>query len=84
VLPLLFPDTEMSLEPFFRYEYYDTQYQVPSGFTSDDSQEIEVHTVGFSFKPIPQVVIKADYRSQDAKGGAEAPDEFNIGMGFVF
>jgi hypothetical protein len=84
VLPLVFPDTEMSLEPFFRYEYYDTQYEVPSGFAGNDARAIEIHTVGFSFEPIPQVVIKADYRSRGAEGGDKLPDEFNLGMGFVF
>ncbi len=84
VLPLLFPDTEMSLQPFFRYEYLDTQGEAPSGFAGSAARAVESHTVGFSFEPIPQVVIKADYRSRDAKGGATAPDEFNLGMGFVF
>ena len=57
----------MSLAPFFRYEYLDTQHDVPSGFTGDDSQELEIYTVGLSFKPIPQVVLKVDYRSRDAR-----------------
>ncbi len=84
VLPLLFRDTEMSLEPFFRYEYLDTQHGVPSGFAANPNREIEIHTVGVSFKPIPQVVLKADYRSRDAKGGARLSDEFNLGMGLAF
>ena len=39
--------------------------------------------VGVSFKPIPNVVIKSDYRNLDSKGG-DLPDEFNLGIGFVF
>ncbi len=84
VLPLAFPDTEMSLEPFFRYEYLDTQHDIPSGFAGNQAREIEIHTVGISFKPIPQVVLKADYRSRDSKGGARLSDEFNLGIGLAF
>ena len=83
VLPQLFPDTEKSFEPFFRYEYYDTQRNLPSGFSKNESKEIEIYTFGVSFKPIPNVVIKADYRNRKAKSG-ELPDEFNMGVGFVF
>ena len=83
LMPLLFPDSEKTLEPFFRYSYYDTQRDVPSGFSSDKSKEIEVYTVGVSFQPIPRVVIKADYRNRVAKSSG-LPDEFNLGVGFVF
>jgi hypothetical protein len=42
VLPWLFPETERTLEPYFRFEYLDTQYKVPSGFTAD-SAEMRYH-----------------------------------------
>ena len=83
VLPLLWPDTEMSLEPFYRYEYLDTQRDVSEGLTTDQTEEWQLHTAGVSFKPIPNVVIKADYRNRDRRGG-ELSDEFNLGMGLVF
>jgi hypothetical protein len=83
LMPLLFPGSEKTLEPFFRYSYYDTQRDVPSSFSSDKSKEIEVYTVGISFQPISRVVIKADYRNRIAKSGG-LPDEFNLGIGFVF
>jgi hypothetical protein len=38
---------------------------------------------GLSFKPIPNVVIKLDYRNLEASAGQIA-DEFNIGFGFIF
>jgi hypothetical protein len=83
LMPLLFPGSERTLEPFFRYSYYDTQRDVPSGFSSDKRKEIEIYTVGLSFQPISRVVIKADYRNRIAKSGG-LPDEFNLGVGFVF
>ena len=83
ILPLLFAGTDMSLSPFVRFERLDTQADVPSGFTPDRSRDIRVINAGLSFKPIPNVVIKLDYRNLDAKVGQIA-DEFNIGFGFIF
>ncbi|MFN3477692.1 MAG: hypothetical protein ACK4Z6_09130, partial [Candidatus Methylomirabilales bacterium] len=83
VLPLLFPGTQMSLSPFFRYEALDTQADVPSGLTPDKSRDIRVINVGFSFKPIPNVVVKFDYRNLDAEVGKIA-DEVTVGFGFIF
>lgn len=83
ILPLLFPGTDMSLSPFFRFERLDTQADVPSGFTPDRTRDIRVFNVGLSYKPIPNVVIKLDYRNLEPKSGTIA-DEFNIGFGFIF
>jgi hypothetical protein len=83
VLRVLYPETDMELEPFFRVEWLNTQMDMPVGFSPDKSQRLMVYTAGFSFKPIPNVVIKADYRNQDPEAG-QAPDEFNLGVGFAF
>jgi hypothetical protein len=83
ILPLLFPGTERSLAPFYRFEWYDTQWNMPSGYSADRSQEIMVHTVGLQFEPIPNVVLKADYRNRSAKRG-QIPDEVNLGFGLSF
>ena len=77
------PDSEVSLEPFYRYEWVDTQRGVPSGFAKDSTQRNTFHTVGFSLKPIPNVVLKADYRNRDNRGGSQS-DEVNLGFGLVF
>ncbi len=83
VLQWLMPDTERSLSPYFRFEYLDTQYKVPSGFTADKAQEMQFYTAGIQFKPIPNVVVKADVRNGVASAGS-APDEFNLGFGLAF
>jgi hypothetical protein len=83
VLPLLFPGTERFLAPFYRFEWYDTQWNMPSGFNADRTKEIMVHTVGVQFEPIPNVVLKLDYRNRSAKQG-QIPDEFNMGFGYTF
>jgi hypothetical protein len=83
ILPLFCEPGEMSLQPFFRAEYYDTQRDMPSGFSADKSKEMVILTAGISFKPMTNVVIKADYRNRRATSG-QVPDEFNMGVGFAF
>ena len=87
LLPLLFPGTKQSLSPFVRYEWLNTQADLPSGVTRaqqrDVARDTRVTNVGLSYKPIPNVVIKLDYRNLDPDRGKIA-DEFNVGFGFVF
>jgi len=83
VLPLIFPGTDRFLAPFYRFEWYDTQWNMPSGFGADRSQQIMVNTVGLQYEPIPNVVLKADYRNRRAAEGS-LPDEFNLGFGYTF
>ena len=83
VLPLLIPDTLQYLAPFFRYEQMDTIASAPTGFADDFSQDRKIYQFGLQYKPIPNVVIKADYRNFTAKKG-DLPDDFNLGFGFIF
>lgn len=83
VLQWILPESDATLEPFFRFEYLDTQWKVPSGFTPDNANEQQVYTVGLQYKPIPNVVLKADYRNMTANAGS-APDEINLGIGLAF
>ncbi len=83
VLQWLLPESQATLEPFFRYEFVDTQNDVPSGFERDRSQIVNTYTAGLHFKPIPNVVVKLDYRNRSARAGALG-DEVNAGIGVVF
>ena len=83
VLPLMFRDTPQYLAPFVRYEKLNTIAKAPTGYVSDPTKDQQVFQVGLSYKPIPQVVIKADYRNFVAKQGT-LPDDFNLGFGFIF
>ena len=56
---------------------------MPAGFDADGLFNVFSHTLGFSFEPIPNVVIKADYRNRSSAHG-EIPDELNMGVGFAF
>jgi len=84
VLPHVFPGTTQALAPFFRYEIFDTQDRVPSGFDRVPGRDPMVYTVGFSYKPHPQVVLKLDYRNFQNGSRNAIADELNIGAGFIF
>ena len=83
VLPHFRPETGQSLSPFVRYERYDTQARVPAGFVADGTNDITAVTAGLTYKPIPQVAIKADYRNLNPRTGRVA-DEFNLGIAYAF
>jgi hypothetical protein len=89
ILPHIFTDTTHYLAPFFRYERMDTLSKVSTeaivatGYRDDLSKDLEIYQIGVNYKPIPNVVIKADYRNFKQKAGI-APDDFNLGVGFIF
>ncbi|HEY8157451.1 MAG TPA: hypothetical protein VIF10_01995 [Methylobacter sp.] len=83
ILPLLWKDTTQYLAPFFRYERLNTVAKAPTGFANDPTKDWQIYQVGLQYKPIPNVVLKADYRNYTAKQG-QLPDDFNLGFGFIF
>jgi opacity protein-like surface antigen len=83
ILPLLLPRTTQYLAPFFRYEQLDSIASTPEEFLDDASKDRRIYQFGLQYKPIPNVVIKADYRNFNAKIGS-LPDDFNLGFGFIF
>ena len=83
ILPVMNPSSRMSLAPFLRYERYNTQENVPAGYTPDEKRNRTVVSVGVNFCPHPNVVFKVDYRNFDSEGG-DLPDDLNIGVGFAF
>ncbi|HTO51785.1 MAG TPA: hypothetical protein VMR50_00245 [Myxococcota bacterium] len=83
VMPLFKPGSEMTLEPFFRWEYLDTQNNVASGFVADRMFKQRVYVPGIQFKPIPNVVLKLDYRNVDDFAG-KVGDQVDFGFGLVF
>jgi len=71
------------LAPFVRFEAYDTHHRVPAGFRRDPAQNQRVWTLGLTFKPIPAVVIKADFQDR-WNGAGTARNQWNLGVGFNF
>ena len=84
VWPLLFGESnERALEPFVRLEYLDTQHDVAAAFVEDRNLAFSVLSTGLSYYPHPNVVLKAEYRNQNARAG-ERPDEIALGLGFAY
>ncbi len=84
ILPLVAEGTRMSLEPYFRFESYDTQRDVSDLlYTRDKTKDIDLYVAGLQFKPIPEVVFKVDFRHFDPADGDRA-DEVQALVGYVF
>ena len=79
----LFPHGERSLVPFARYERTNTQAAVPRGFDANPANDQRSWTLGLNYKPIPQVVLKADYQSCDDRAGT-GTDRVNLALGWIF
>ena len=72
-----------SLVPFARWERFDTQDAVPAGFAADPANDVRLWTFGLQYRPIPQIVVKADY--QDARNRARTGvDQWNLALGWLF
>ena len=58
--------------------------EVAEGITADPLTDQRIFQVGLQYKPMSQVVIKADYRNFSTPSGVALPDDFNLGFGFIF
>ncbi len=83
IASFVIPNSEQYLAPWVRYSKYDTQFDVPSGFSPDQTNDRNAWEACISYKPTANVVLKLDYRNQDARDG-DQPDEVRVGAGFVF
>jgi len=79
VLGLLGAGGGQSLSPYVRYEAFDTQAEVPSGFAADPANDEEILTVGLNWSPRSNLVFKLEYQDYD-----QAEDGVNLAMGFSF
>ncbi len=76
-------NTNVAVTPYVRYEDVDTQHRVPTGFVRDLSRDGQFRTLGVEVKPIPNVVLKADYQwiSNAANTGR---NQVNVNLGYSF
>lgn len=75
--------TEHQLIPYVRYERLNTQAEVPTGFAANAANAREILLLGTAWRPIPNVIVKADYEinQNDANAGV---NQFNIALGYLF
>ncbi|HEY3270583.1 MAG TPA: porin [Geothrix sp.] len=74
---------KQALIPFVRYERLNSQQRVVDGVTPDLANDVTVKTYGVSYKPIPNVAVKADW-NQIENRARTGRSQFNVGMGFYF
>jgi hypothetical protein len=77
------PPGPWSVAPFVRYERLDPQQRVPSGYEKDPSLDQTIVTAGLDVKPLPNVVLKADYQWWHDKA-ASGTNAFHLAVGFLF
>lgn len=71
------------LLPFARAEHYDTQAGVPEGYEANPERRVSEYSFGLSYRPISQVVFKADMQLRDRQFGDDE-QEFNVGVGVMY
>jgi hypothetical protein len=86
IMPRMWPETEQSLEPFFRYERLNTQSRMQSAtFARTLKYDRHLYTVGLQYQPISQLVFKLDYRwITQQSNGASLAKQVEFGAGYVF
>lgn len=71
------------LIPYVRYEQVDTQREVASGFTADPANDLTVTSLGFAWKPVPQVVAKLGYQIH-SNAASTGVNQLNVQLGWLF
>jgi cell division protein FtsB len=74
---------QRALIPYLRWETLNTQDEVPAGFSANPDTDIRSFTLGLEYKPIEQVVVKADYQDVHNRARTGA-DRFTLLLGYVF
>ncbi len=75
--------TNHQLRPVVRFEQVNTQSRVPSGFSADPANDLDVLTFGAVWKPITNLIFKADYQVR-SNGARTESDQLNLAVGYVF
>jgi outer membrane murein-binding lipoprotein Lpp len=77
------PGARASLTPFVRYERYDTQAEVPSGYARNPENDVNLLTIGAVLKPIEPIAIKIDWQ-QRRNAARTGVNQWNVGLGYLF
>lgn len=81
---LLFPESSPAdLALFARFERFNTNHEVPTGYAADRRAFRRIWTTGLAFYPLSSVVLKAD--GEFWKDGTDdTVERLNLGAGFMF
>ena len=83
LLRLVAPSSEQALAAFTRFDYADTQANVPAGSTPRLEFRRYSQMIGLVYRPIPQIALKADYR-RHWLGSGEAYNELASAITWLF
>lgn len=75
------------LYPFFHYEHYDSQAKPADmvGVESDPRGKVDMWSLGINWKPIEEVVVKANYTNRKiGSGDMNSANEFNLAVAYDF
>jgi hypothetical protein len=73
------------LGAFIRYEDFNTQRRMPPGYVALPEFDRNAWVVGATYWPDPDVAVKVDYTVVGSQSTViQAPDSFNIGLGWWF
>lgn len=75
--------TQHQLIPYVRYERLDTQDEVPEGRAVNPANDRQVISLGFAWKPITNIIVKADYQIHDNEADTGV-DQVNAVIGYLF
>jgi hypothetical protein len=84
LLHLLAPASSHRLSAFVRYEAYDTHHDAPAGTTRVSAYDRSYTTFGLGYKPLWNVVFKADYQLRRNASGAGEDEALAFGVGYQF
>jgi hypothetical protein len=74
---------DIAVTPFIRYEQFDTQREVPSGFLRNAANDQSILTLGVAVKPTPQTIFKIDWQDVDNEANTGL-GQWNIALGYIF
>lgn len=83
LLAALAPRSGQGLTAFVRFDYADTQADVPAGFAAREEFRRYSEVVGLVYRPIPQIALKADYRFRQF-GDQTTAQEFATAITWLF
>jgi hypothetical protein len=96
ILHLINNNTKQLLYPFFRYDYYNTMYEVEGNVVQNPKWERSTITTGVNWFVHPQIVFKAHYSNRRLgsqnydpatliyTGKKQKENTFSLGVGFTF
>ena len=70
---------------FLRYENFDTQHRMPTGYVPLLQFDRDAWVVGANYWPDPDIAVKVDYSVVGNRSSViAAPNSFNVGLGWWF